>query len=173
MDVNKVIELKGKVKNEMLRRNGYGSVSNLGSDTYDYNVQPQVGEMILEEHGKKIIDPLLAITDHGDLSFVRKDDPIPESFNEELIDYVDALSNEDMTGSSSSCRGACTGLCLGTCTTGCSGCSSSCTGCSGTCQGQCDTNCNGCVGCSTGCANSCQGCSSTCGTGCTGGAMTI
>jgi len=161
-----LIAIKNKVKAEMLRRNRYGSISYLGGIAYDFTVPPTSGGAILSEHGKKLIDPLLAIADYGDLTLVKKDDSVPDYFSSEISAYVDRLASESMTGNSSSCRGACTGLCVGTCATGCIGCTGTCNGCQGTCSGQCDTGCTNCTGCFAGCANGCNGCTATCGAGC-------
>lgn len=172
LKADELVAIKAKVKQEMLRRNGYGSIASLGSSTYDFIVQPKTGpdQIILTEHGKKVIDPLLAIADYKDLILVNKDDIIPEGFDVGLSAYVDKLASESMTGDVSSCRGACTGLCKGTCISGCSGCTS-CTGCAGSCTGQCDVNCSSCIGCSTGCQNGCMGCTFTCGFSCAVGTM--
>ena len=191
-----IVDLKAKIKAEAARRKYYGSLSTNGgynyavkdsavdysSSTYNFSTTPTSGNAILAEHGQKTIDILLKIKDYGDLKKVAKGDPLPGSFNSELITYVNNLAKESITGSSSSCRGACTGLCVGTCASACSGCSSTngsnsstgsyCSGCSATCGTGCSTGCgsgcaDGCTGQCTGCTG-CSGCSKSCATGCSG-----
>lgn len=123
--------LKSKIKTEFNRRNGYGSLVNYTSSDYDFTVTPTAGGTILEEHGKKTVDILLAVKDVGDLHFTIAGETIPTSFNNQLNAYVDSLAAEPSTNGTSSCRGACTGLCLGTCHTSCNGCSGTCSGCTG------------------------------------------
>lgn len=158
--------LKAKVKTEMARRKGYGTINNYSTTAYDFNVKPTQGQPIIAEHGQKTIDLLLQIKDKGDLKLVKQGDAIPDSWDASLLTYVDNLSLETMEGGVSSCRGACTGLCLGTCSGGCGGCvgtcTSGCSGCSGC--GGCTNSCNGCTSCQAGC-NGCTGCSS-CSGGC-------
>ena len=129
MKANEINTLKQNIKKEFSRRNGYGSLQQYAGSAYDFSTTPVDGKPILEEHGKKTIDVLLAVKDVGDLHFVKQGEPIPSSFNNDLNTYVQSLSTESMTNSKSSCRGACTGLCLGTCYTTCSGCSGGCSGC--------------------------------------------
>lgn len=50
-----LITLKAKVKAEMARRNGYGSLEKFAGTDYDFTVTPKSGETILAEHGKKVI----------------------------------------------------------------------------------------------------------------------
>lgn len=177
-----VIELKSKIKAEMLRRNGYGSLAEYGSADYDFIETPVKDELIMAEHGQKTIDLLLKIENYGDLIPSEKGSLIPSDFTEGLLDEVDRLAAELKTGESaktvanlfpdraaeiSSCRGDCTGLCVGSCTglcNGCTGCTSTCgtgcaSGCNTTCTGGCQGNCKGScnTGCSTGCLSTCTG----------------
>lgn len=131
MTAEQVIELKAKLKAELARRCGNGSVAEFASEQYDFSNVPKSGEPITVEQGQKTVDLLLKIMDYGDLKQVTKGDTLPDSFDAELIDLVDRLSKEEFTGEEteqSSCRGACTGLCVGSCVGLCNGC----TGCSGT-----------------------------------------
>lgn len=133
MTAEQVIELKEKLKSELARRNGLGSVEQYASKEYDFNQIPKEGQPITADQGKKIIDLLLQICDYKDLRYVVRGDTIPEAFDTELLDLVDKLSKEEMTGEldeQSSCRGMCTGLCAGSCIKSCNGCSG-CTGTSG------------------------------------------
>ncbi|MCI8624793.1 MAG: hypothetical protein HFI40_00680 [Lachnospiraceae bacterium] len=102
--------------------------------------QAETGATILARQGKRVIEPLLAIQDYADLVLPEAGDPIPAGFGEELITYVNELSEEPMEGTSTSCRGACTGLCMSGCSNACSGCTGSCTGCGG-CSASCGTGC--------------------------------
>lgn len=68
-----VIELKAKIKSEMARRKGYGSLSaqssygyavpgsakDYSSTAYDFTITPVSGNAMLAEHGQKTIDLLL------------------------------------------------------------------------------------------------------------------
>ena len=131
MTAAQVVELKEKLKAELARRNGNGSVAEFASEEYDFTVIPKEGQPITEEHGKKIVDLLLQICDYKDLRYVVRGEAIPEAFDAELIDLVEKLSKEERTGTIdevSSCNGACTGLCVGSCVGFCNGCF----GCSGT-----------------------------------------
>lgn len=150
---------------------------------------------IKEVQGAKIINPLLAICDKGDFTFVVANELIPGSFDKEDIEpFLDQLEeeNQDVYNNESSCRSACTGLCVGTCGNNCDGCAESCinvcTGCGActsecshlcgasctdSCKYQCSDSCGGtcrdhCYGsCDTGCHVSCYAaCGGTCVSGC-------
>ena len=133
MQAHEINELKDKLKKELLRRNGEGSVAEFGSDEYDFIEKPFDGGGIKAEHGEKTVDLLLQIMDYKDLRYTNLGETIPQAFNRELIDVVDKLSQEERTGESeytvakhfpdrkpehSSCRGACTGLCVGSSSAG-------------------------------------------------------
>ena len=165
LTAEQVVELKKKLKKELARRNGNGSVAEFSGPLYDFNTQPVVGEPIKMEHGKKIIDLLLQICDYKDLRYVVKGDVIPEAFDTELLDLIDKLSAEQCTGlipelvdkyfpgekaETSSCNGACTGLCVGSCIGHCNGCVG-CAGCGSSCGNDCSANC------AAGCVGSCDG----------------
>ena len=92
-------------------------LSKFADSSYDFSTTPKKGGKILAEHGKKVIEPLLNIADKGDLNIdgIVAGGKIPNSFDDSLIEYVNTLANESVTGSSSSCRGACSGLCTETC----------------------------------------------------------
>ena len=59
----KINELKAKVKTEMARRSGNGSLANFAGSAYDFSDVPAPGKLILAEHGQKTINPLLNIKD--------------------------------------------------------------------------------------------------------------
>ena len=180
--------LKAKVKTEMQRRAYNGSMTGFASVSYDFSTTPTSGTKVTADQGKKVIEPLLNIKDHGNLNTadLKTGSKIPSSFNNELLSYTDSLSKEPIDGATSSCRGACSGLCVGTCGSTCSGCSSCSGGCTGSggsggsgssgcggCSGNCGgcNSCSGCIGCSSGCqggcSGNCDGCSRSCG-GCIG-----
>lgn len=154
INANEITTLKSKIKAEMLRRDGNGSIAAYGSAAYDFSEHPTCtpGTVISSELGEKTIDLLLKIQDYGDLYLTQKGYPIPDTFNKDLIGYVDTLAAEDVNGSTSSCRGMCTGLCVANCHETCNGCKNTCEGCNNTCQ------------------SSCNGCTNTCGSGCASGA---
>lgn len=183
-----VNSLKAKVKTEMQRRAYNGSMTGFASASYDFSTTPTSGTKVTADQGKKVIEPLLNIKDHGNLNTadLKTGSKIPSSFNNELLAYTDSLSKEPIDGAASSCRGACSGLCVGTCGSTCSGCSSCSGGCTGSggsggsgssgcggCSGNCGgcNSCSGCIGCSSGCqggcSGNCDGCSRSCG-GCIG-----
>lgn len=164
----KVIELKAKIKAEMLRRDGHGSLASYGDSNYDFITNPVIGELIKAEHGQKTVDLLLKIEDYGDLTLSNQNSVIPSSFTEELLTEVDRLAGETKTGldtETSSCRGDCTGLCVGSCIgqcNGCTGCTASCgTGCASGCYSNCKGSCN--VDCTSGCFSQCTGATATTG----------
>ena len=144
MTASEINEIKNKVRAEMARRTGYGSLEEYADLTYDFSIIPEQGKRILEEHGQKTSDLLLEITDIPNLDKAIQNRYIPPGFNyQDLNSFVDNLSMEKMDGNSSSCRGACTGLCIGTCSSACSGCSGECTGCMNECTGSCGASCEG------------------------------
>lgn len=146
-----LITLKGKIKNELLRRNGlgptsgkkwtpssaFGSVEAYGSSVYDFNETPTKDGRITVDQGQKTVDLLLKIGNYGDLDPVDSTKPIPKSLNAELIEHVAELASHQFTGDeteSQDCNAACTGLCVGSCI-------GMCNGCLGTCSATCGTGC--------------------------------
>jgi hypothetical protein len=173
MTAAQVVALKAKVKAEMARRSGTGSLASYATTTWDFTKTPTAGGMVLAEHGKKVIEPLLAVKPYGKLKPVVQNDLIPGDFdNANLTTIVNNLAAESTTSGSSSCSASCSGLCKGGCYTsctscqGCSGCSGSCSGClgCGSCGGACDSSCTSCTGtCSSSCVGGCKGgCTATC-----------
>lgn len=171
IDSQGFIALKARVKNEMLRRNGNGSLTTYAGTAYDYSVAPTIGGVVKEEHYDKIRDLMANInpTKVG-LGAKKVDD---------LIGAMDILE-ANMTVFESQPRGArsgndcaslCSGVCISQCTTSCQGCDGcdGCDGCSG-CGSACSdcTGCSGCSGCGSACSD-CTGCSgcSGCGDACT------
>ena len=153
LTVEQIIEIKAKLKAEMLRRglnnstSSFGSLSEYGGEEYDFSVEPAKNAHILQEHGQKTINILYRIEDQENCEYVKDDSKIPSDTNfKALNSYIDILATETMEDTSSACRGACSGLCYGSCIGNCNGCS-----------GKCDTGCVGCV--------------ATCGTGCASGVM--
>lgn len=150
MNSTDVKNLKAKIKAEMQRRNGYGSLTSYAGTAYDFSTAPAKDVKILEEHGKKTIDLILRIEDYKDLKLAKKENPIPKAFDENLYKEIDRLATEKTTGESkntvknlfpsrtpetSSCRGDCSGLCVGSCINHCNGCTS--------CTATCGTGCAG------------------------------
>ena len=174
LTASEFIALKNKIKAEMARRNGYGSLADYAGSEYDFTTTPAAGQPILTEQGQKVVDLALAVTDIPGLVKVKKGDKIPDKLDD-LEDIVDGWAAEPIDGSSSSCRGVCTGLCTTGCASNCSGtCGDSCTGCGTSCSGKCGGDCTGscsteCTGCAGNCSVSCGGsCSETCGSSCPG-----
>ena len=162
------IDLKAKVKAEMLRRDGNGSVVEYGGEAYDYENEPAVGELIRKEHPEKNLIPLQAVNPTG------LPEQISEIALEEEIDAMETLisaleAQTDGATSNNDCAAACTGMCVSECTGSCTG---NCTGsCSGACTATCANDCSGGCGavCTEGCTIGCGGCDgscSGCGNGC-------
>ena len=197
-----VIELNKKLRKEILRRSGLnedntqiisdpnkrhfnGKIIEIvdGVPSFDINSlefihSPEDGKVIIAEHGQKLIDPMLIISDFLDLEAAKFSGPINDAYDYNLINaQLIKLSNEAFMTDESSCRSSCTGLCVGTCGITCtSDCTGECTGCSSTCEGIC-TGCSGCSEtcgskCGQSCANTCVasvgGCNASCGGGCKG-----
>ena len=162
--VSQLIELKNKIKQEMLRRNGHGSLEQYASAQYDISPIPTSGSPITAEHGQKTSDLLLQVKDYDGLMISKSNYPISAGFTTRILAIVNELASEQKTGldtETSSCRGACTGLCVGSCHGQCNGC----TGCTASCGTGCASGCN--TSCNTGCTGSCLGsCNDTCSTGC-------
>ena len=165
MTVEELKTLKAKLKAEMLRRDGVGSLVAYGGSAYDFSTQPAVGMKTKPDFGEKTVDIFLKIEDFKDLKLTQEGNPIPRALGSLMLDEIDRLSKEVKTGESvdtvrdlfptrqvekTSCRGSCSGLCVGSCISQCNGC----TGCTETCG--------------TGCANGCSGCSGSCQETCTG-----
>ena len=92
LTAEEIKSLKAKVKAEMSRRNGYGSLSEFGGADYDFAAEPAAGGVIAAEHGQKTVDLLLKITDIDGLVLVMKGDVIPDQVDLSLMDHVDAVS---------------------------------------------------------------------------------
>ena len=170
------INLKARVKAEMNRRNGNGSLTAYAAVGYDYTAVPTTGNVTInEEHFDKLRDPMAAINPAtvGLGAKAVGDIVVAMDILEANMTTFEAKPRGELV--SNDCSAACTGMCVTVCTTSCAGCTGSCTGdCNATCSGGCDGDCNsGCyTGCYTGCNTSCQGgcntaCDSTCSGSCT------
>ena len=166
-----MIDLKARVKAEMQRRNGNGSLVAYAGTDYDYTVDPAAGGQMLTEHVNKIVVPMNAITASGMTEQAVGDQAMAmDGIDAKLTVYVAEPAQKNAT---SSCSGACSGLCVsscynscgGSCSVGCGGCDTTCTGgCKTTCTGECDTTCSGYCrdSCNGGCSGGCEGCGGTC-----------
>lgn len=155
------INLKKAVKTELTRRsnsNSYGSMSAYTTSAQDYTTTPASGNGILNEHIKKITQPIDAVS--GSSLTPSDGSYILASSIVDAASKLNELSSKSTTSSSSGCKSSCSGLCY-------SGCYSGCDGCSGGCSG-CDGNCTGCDGCGSGCANGCSSCTGGCSNLCDG-----
>ena len=153
--------LKTRVKNEMNRRKGTGSLTAYAGTSYDYTTTPAAGGKILEEHIDKLVVPLSKVnfTAIGDQA---AGNPIKAMA---VIDTT--LTTYEADKAQTNATHHCSASCSGMCTTGCYSQCTGCTGCSGTCSGGCGgcTSCSGCRGCSGGCGG-CTSCSGTCRAAC-------
>lgn len=170
-----MIDLKARVKAEMQRRNGNGSLVAYAGTDYDYTVDPAAGGQMLTEHVNKIVVPMNAITASGMTEQAVGDQAMAmDVIDAKLTVYVAEPSQKNGT---SSCSGACSGLCVSSCYSSCGGSCSvgcgSCGGCSGGCTGDCNETCSnqcGSDGCSGNCGSNCKrdGCTAYCGMSCWG-----
>ncbi len=188
---NQLIELRNRLRNEMLRRSGKdhdgnltyedrltnfnGSLDTNASDMEFVN-EPSTDSLIEVDHGRQVIDTLLNIRDLGDLYHTIYGAKIPDDFDyDKIIAFIDKLEKEPYDGSYSSCRSSCTGLCVGMCGNTCdSMCNTTCTGCTNTCADGCGKACTGCTdtcgaSCGEKCSNGCTGTESSCNGSCTNG----
>ena len=158
------INLKARVKAEMTRRKGTGSLTSYAGTSYDYTTAPVAGGNILEEYIDKLITPLSKIS-FSDIADQSKGDTVKamNTLDAKLSTYESA----GVSGSGHYCNSSCSGMCSTGCYSGCTGCSGSCSGCTSC------SSCTGCTGCSgycsgcTGCSGTCRGCTSC--SGCSGG----
>lgn len=153
LTVEQILEIKAKLKAEMLRRGlnnstaSFGSLSEYAGSDYDFTNIPTENTHLTKDQGEKTINILYRVEDQKGCDYVIDDSRSPSDNNFEALNtYIDTLAAEDIEAMHTSCRGACSGLCFGSCIGLCNGCS-----------GKCDTGCVGCV--------------ATCGTGCAFGAM--
>ena len=171
-----MIDLKARVKAEMQRRKGNGSLVAYAGTDYDYTVDPAAGGQMLTEHVNKIVVPMNAITASGMTEQAVGDQAMAmDVIDAKLTVYVAEPAQKNAT---SSCSGACSGLCVSSCYSNCGGsCSTGCGSCgggwSGGCTGDCNTTCSnqcGSDGCSGNCGSNCKtdGCTAYCGMSCWG-----
>ena len=170
-----MIDLKARVKAEMQRRNGNGSLVAYAGTDYDYTVDPAAGGQMLTEHVNKIVVPMNAITASGMTEQAVGDQAMAmDGIDAKLTVYVAEPAQKNGT---SSCSGACSGLCVSSCYSSCGGsCSVGCGSCTGGCTGSCgggDETCStqgGSDGCSGNCGSNCKtdGCTAYCGMSCWG-----
>lgn len=161
---SRINTLKAKIKSEMLRRNGSGTVAAYGSATYDYTVLPVKGNVMLKEHANKNLTPMQAVNSTGlptEMVIVKDSDITVLETRVAAL----ALTTRDNRGTSD-CASGCTGMCVTACTTSCwnvcTSCTNVCTGCTGC------TGCSGCSGCGETCSSSCYECKGVCGGICQG-----
>lgn len=170
-----MIDLKARVKAEMQRRKGNGSLVAYAGTDYDYIVDPAAGGQMLTEHVNKIVVPMNAITASGMTEQAVGDQAMAmDGIDAKLTVYVAEPAQKNGT---SSCSGACSGLCVsscysscgGSCSVGCGSCTGGCTGSCGGCDETCSTQC-GSDGCSGNCGSNCKtdGCTAYCGMSCWG-----
>lgn len=157
------INLKTKVKAEMIRRCYSGSVAAYGGTDYDFSTAPTSTGPLLGEHLKKNLVPMQAVNADGLPTYPGTLTQAQIRVMETKIAAWATRGIADRTATD--CKNGCTGTCYSSCQTGCYSSCTSCTGCSGGCSGDCD---GGCSGCGSGCSGSCRGCSGTCSGGCSG-----
>ena len=182
------INLKNRVKMEMLRRNSnFGSLVEFAGTTYDYEKTPAPGDKVVAEHINKISEPLKQVSYAG-LAYQTEGmwiQPV-DSLDQALASYeyapafgpthhcASSCSGLCATGCYSSCTNSCFSNCSGSCAVDCTGsCGNNCSGgCFGSCTASCANDCSGgcAVTCTGGCSNSCWGgCTASCADGSSGG----
>lgn len=174
MSAEEIIQLKARVKAELLRRDGYNNISGYGETAYDYQVQPGAGNPLRYEHISKIIEPLNAVNSdtvaqiYGDIEQGQRPKALDGTTGDTINSFLTALEGDrKIYNGTNHCKGQCSGLCVSGCTgncTGCSGCGDSCSySCSTECTGTAIGNCGGyCTGLCTGSCGKCRGCGNSC-----------
>lgn len=165
LSASRLVNIKERLRAALARRKYYGNVSALADASKNFTVVPQLGGLVLSEHGQKTIDLLLSITNAGNLKKIENDNYILRDISA-IETWLNKYENQSITSSDSGCRGNCTGLCVAHCSTQCGGsCKTGCScGCLTTCSGACVGSCTG------SCVGSCSGtCWSDCSSNCTGG----
>ena len=146
------LALKARVKAEMLRRNGPGSLVGYAGAGYDYTPGTGVGSIIKTELYNKIIDPMKAINPGVVLVENKSIGQFAIAFSVleaqmtsfESFSGFDEFSYENV----SDCVASCSGVCFTTCSGGCGD----------SCGGECSNDCEG--DCANSCYDSCGGGSS-------------
>lgn len=170
MTADEINAIKKKVKAEMQRRHGTGSMATYAGTNWDFTALPATGGKVQTEHGHKVIAPIIAVKPQGNLTDAAAGAKIPSDFNTaNLNKIVDTYAAEATTTPHSSCQASCSGLCTTGCYSGCSGCLSSCiNGCAYECTNSCTASCM--LDCVTGCENTCKiTCFKVCLNSCVGG----
>lgn len=88
----------------MLRRSGYGDLSQYGGAEYDFTTPPAAGTPILKEHGEKTNNVALQVADIDKVGYVTEIGEPISGMNTELEQFVTTLESESMEGSTSSCK---------------------------------------------------------------------
>ena len=191
---DQLIDLRNRLRKEMLRRSGKNEVGeviydkdlsnfngtlNTTASDLEFVTDPIPDSVIEVDHGRQVIDALLNISDLGDLYHTIYGSKIPDDFDyDKIVAFIAKLEKEPYNGSYSGCRSSCTGLCVGMCGNTCdSTCNTTCVGCTNTCSDGCGSGCTGCTDtcgascgekCSNGCTGTESGCNNSCTSGCTG-----
>lgn len=157
--------LKARLKQVLKNRKYYGDVSKLGGDTYDFNISPTTGDILLSDQGAKVINLILNINDIGAIKNIENNNYILQDISS-IENFVTKLEAQTSDSAANLCRGGCMGicvthcstLCIGSCLTSCtSDCASKCTNtCIQTCQGSCSGGCSG-ASCRADCQSDCMG----------------
>lgn len=149
------LNLKARMKEVFKKRKYYGDLSIFATDDFDFMVEPKSGDIILSDHGVKVINLILSVNDIEGIKKIENDNYILRDITA-IENMVTKLESQTSQSSSNLCRGGCMGICVEHCSTGCSGsCKDNCS------SSQCSINCTGA------CVQECSSCSGTCsGTGC-------
>ena len=143
------VNLKNRVRNEMRRRNGYGSMVSYADAKYDFKNSALPNTLLRLEYMTQNHIPLRAVSTSQ----------LPENIKLVITESDMAAMEAKITAYESQprearthndCDALCSGMCVTQCTTTCSG------SCTGTCSGSCSGSCSG--GCSGGCYGGCGGC---------------
>ncbi len=156
--------LKARMREVFKRRKYYGDLSRFAANSYDFIIDPKSGDIILSDHGAKVINLILSVNDIEGIRKIENDNYILRDITA-IEQMVSKLEGQSPTSQYNYCRGGCMGICIDHCSTGCSGsCKESCSSsqCSINCTGSCIQGCSSCSGtcvrsgCRSDCKDDCQ-----------------
>ena len=88
LSAQEVLALKVRIKEEMLRRSGYGSLAEFGRSDYDFEHVPEEGSTVFKEHGEKTNNLALQVSDIVGVKYVSGDGEPISGMNTELESYT-------------------------------------------------------------------------------------
>ena len=166
VSASRFLNIKSRLKEVFKKRKYYGDLSIFTTDDFDFIIEPKSGDIILSDHGAKVINLILSVNDINGLKKIENDNYILRDITA-VENMLTRLESQNPKSSANICRGGCMGICVAHCSTGCVG------SCNDTCSSSlCSINCTGvCVQACSGCSGTCSGsgCRSDCKDDCKGG----